>query len=424
MASELSHLIHTPPILLRPGRGIKTFLPWRRGLREAGKKEKSIMTSDTCIYGGPLFDGSRIVPDAAVVIQRGIIEEVVEGRPVPSATNMQDVNGRLIMPGLIDLHSDTLEKCIEMRPGVFFDAEFALLSLDQRIAACGITTFCHAISFADNELGLRSPEQSETLVRLIKHLAEEGRFKVRHLVHMRYEIGSDSGAFRPERMLDEGLVDVFSIMDHTPGQGQFKTIQSYVRFYENNYDMKAETIYNLVEKKKQLQAGGWRRVVDMTQKARALGIPVLSHDDDSEQKVNLVEQLGATGSEFPITMEAVLAAKSKDMKIFMGAPNLVRDCSSNGHLKASDTINLNACDGLISDYYPECMIQGPFIAHRKKIATLEQALGLVSSKPGQYLNGKSQRGRLVQGAPADLIVVDAAGEWKKVHQIWAGGQLV
>jgi alpha-D-ribose 1-methylphosphonate 5-triphosphate diphosphatase len=86
-----------------------------------------------------------LLQEGAVVIRNRVIEEVIEGRQVPSAVNMHDVNGRLIMPGLVDLHSDTLEKCIEMRPGVFFDAEFALLSLDQRIAACGITTFCHTV---------------------------------------------------------------------------------------------------------------------------------------------------------------------------------------------------------------------------------------------------------------------------------------
>ena len=185
------------------------------------------MSADTCIYGGPVFDGSRLLQEGAVVFRRGIIEEVVEKRPVPSATQMHNVKGRLIMPGLVDLHPDTLERCIEMRPGVFSDAEFALLNLDQRIAACGITTFCHAISFADNEQGLRSPEQAEALVRLIKRLAAENRFKVRHLVHMRHEIGADIGRFGPGRMIDEGLVDVFSIMDHTPGQGQFKTLQCF-----------------------------------------------------------------------------------------------------------------------------------------------------------------------------------------------------
>ncbi|MGD9138350.1 MAG: alpha-D-ribose 1-methylphosphonate 5-triphosphate diphosphatase [Desulfobacterales bacterium] len=382
------------------------------------------MSADTCIYGGPVFDGRRLLPDGAVVIDNGVIEEVIEGCPVPPADTLHDVKGRLIMPGLVDLHSDTLEKCIEMRPGVFFDAEFALLGLDQRIAACGITTFCHAISFADNELGLRSVEQAETLVRLIKRLAREKRFKVHHLVHMRHEIGSDNDGFRTERLMDEGLVDVFSIMDHTPGQGQFKTFQSYVSFYAKNYDINGENIYDRLEKKKQQQDKGWKRVVDLTQKVKKVHIPVLSHDDDTKQKVNLVNQLGATGCEFPITMDAIAAAKSKHMNIFMGAPNMIRDSSSNGHLKASDTIVANACDGLVSDYYPECLIQAPFLAHRKRYAALEQALGLVSSKPGKFLDDKNQRGRLRVGAPADLIVIDTAGYWSRVCQTWSDGRLV
>jgi alpha-D-ribose 1-methylphosphonate 5-triphosphate diphosphatase len=382
------------------------------------------MSADTCICGGPVFDGHRLLPNGAVTIRNGIVSEVAAQRPVPSAAKIYPVNGRLIMPGLIDLHSDSLEKCIEMRPGVFFDAEFALLSLDQRIAACGITTFCHAISFADDELGLRSPKQAYALVRLIKRLTAEGRLKVRHRVHMRYEVGADISGFRPERMLDESLVDVFSIMDHTPGQGQFKTVQSYVSFYAKNYGMNDENIYDRVEKKKQAQGEGWKKVFDLAQKAKTAGVPVLSHDDDTEQKVNLVRQLGITGCEFPVSIEAVLAAKSKRMKVFMGAPNLVRGRSSNGHLKASDTVIRNACDGLISDYYPECLLQAPFVASRKQYATLERALRLVSSEPGRYLNDENHRGRLVEGAPADIIVVDAAGGWKRVCHTWVGGLLV
>jgi len=54
-----------------------------------------------------------------------------------------------------------------MRPGVMFDALFALQNLDHRLAACGITTFCHAVSFADSELGLRSATEAERLARLL-----------------------------------------------------------------------------------------------------------------------------------------------------------------------------------------------------------------------------------------------------------------
>ena len=125
-----------------------------------------------------------------------------------------------------------------------------------------------------------------------------------------------------------------------------------------------------------------------------------------------------------VHMRHEIGADISHMNIFRGAPNMVRDCSSSGHLKASDTIAANACGGLISDYYPECMIQAPFLANRKRYAPLESALSLVSSRPGKYLNDKNKRGYLVAGAPADLIVIDTAGEWKKICQTWVGGQLV
>ncbi len=107
-----------------------------------------------CLHGGPVFDGRRLIPNGAILFSRKRVMRVVPAPEIPPAHEMYDVGGRLIAPGLVDLHSDTLEKCIEVRPGVLFDAEFALQNLDRRVAACGITTFCHALSFADNEFGL------------------------------------------------------------------------------------------------------------------------------------------------------------------------------------------------------------------------------------------------------------------------------
>ena len=126
------------------------------------------------ITGGPVFDGRRLIPEGTVLVRQGNIIDIFDENQMPEATeNLPplptiDTRGSLIMPGLVDLHSDSLERSIEKRKGVFFDIEFALLNLDRHLAACGITSFFHALSFADNELGLRSPETAAGCVRQIK----------------------------------------------------------------------------------------------------------------------------------------------------------------------------------------------------------------------------------------------------------------
>jgi len=379
---------------------------------------------NTCLYGGPIFDGERLLEKGSILFSKEGIVQVLEGDDIPSARNSFNVHGRLIAPGLVDLHSDALEKCIEIRPGVYFDAEFALQNLDRRIVSCGITTFCHALSFADNELGLRSSERAESMVRLIRHYSQSRKSAVRHMVHARYEIGAKHGSEVIQRLLDERLIDAVSFMDHTPGQGQFKTLESFINYYAGTYKLTRKEILCMVDHKKKTREPGWDKAMDLASRIRKEHLPFLSHDDDSLEKVALLKEIGVTASEFPVCMEAAQAAKKFNMKVFMGAPNLIRGCSSNNHLKASDALEAGMCDALVSDYYPECLLQAPFTASKKYNINLYETLKLVTSTPGDYLKQRIKAGRLIEGTPADLIIVDHAEPWTRIAQTWVSGRCV
>ncbi len=382
------------------------------------------MKSDVCLYGGPLFDGRDLMPEAAVRFDADGIITVTPSAEPRQAAHAIDVRGHLIVPGLIDLHCDAIEKCIEMRPRALFNAEFALQALDQRLATCGITTFCHALSFADNELGLRAPEEAETLVALIRAFDRESRGSIKHRVHARFEIGSARSAGIIERLIDTGQVDLLSFMDHTPGQGQFKTLQSYIDFYRRSYEVPADEVLAMVDRKKDNRPRAWEQARKLAASAHAAGIPILSHDDDTPEKIALIQRLNVGGSEFPISMHAAQAARDAGLHIFMGAPNLVRGTSTNGHLKAADTVSQGLCQGLISDYYPECLLQTPFLADARLTVGLPQALRLVTAGPGAFLQDGFAAGCLRPGARADMIVIDTRPRWKKVVQTWVNGRCV
>lgn len=343
---------------------------------------------------------------------------------MPAAEDSFNVHGRLIAPGLVDLHSDALEKCIEIRPGVYFDAEFAVLNLDRRLALCGITSFCHAISFAEDEFGLRSCEQAEALVRLIHKFNKSDKVQVNHLIHARFEISNSAGESILARLINENLVDMVSLMDHTPGQGQFKTLESYIAYHTGTYKVTPQQITALVEQKTARKEETMKQVVRVGQLVRESNIPFLSHDDDTAEKVSFVRELGVNASEFPVSMEAAQAAKKSNMKVFMGAPNLIRGCSSNNHLKASDALKAGICDALVSDYYPECLLQAPFTASKRHNINLQETLKMVISNPGDYLKQRIKAGRLIEGSPADLIVVDHTGPWVRTAQTWVSGRCV
>ncbi|RZB30027.1 MAG: alpha-D-ribose 1-methylphosphonate 5-triphosphate diphosphatase [Desulfobacteraceae bacterium Eth-SRB1] len=296
------------------------------------------MEKTICLYGGSIFNGERLYPKGGVLFSKKGIIQVIEGDDMPPAEDSVNVHGRLIAPGLVDLHSDALEKCIEIRPGVYFDEEFALQNLDRRLALCGITTFCNAISFAEDEFGLRSPQKAEELVSVVHKFKNSARASIHHLVHARFEISNLSGESILNRLIKEDLIDIVSLMDHTPGQGQFKTLEAYTTYQAGVHKVTPEQISALVDKKVAQRERGLKQVGKVAQLVKDADMPFLSHDDDTEDKVSFVRNLGVNASEFPVSMEAALAAKRYDMMVFMGAPNLIRGRSSNSHLKASEAL--------------------------------------------------------------------------------------
>lgn len=382
------------------------------------------MSGAICLFGGPVFDGDNYMSEGAVVFNSNKVIKVTANVPVRSNIKAIDVRGNLIAPGLVDLHSDALEKYVEVRPGIFFDPEMAVINMDRRAAACGITSFCHAVSFAGEELGLRSCQRAENLVRLIRFFGDSTHSSVRHHIHARLEVGVQKATLAINRLIDDGLIDILSIMDHTPGQGQFKTFQSFIDFYEKTYKFEPGELMKIIDSKTKKKENAWLEITELMERASQSKIPLLSHDDDTVKKVDLVRRHGAIGCEFPITMNAAKQAKKRGMSVFMGAPNIVRGRSTNNHLKALDAVSENLCDGLISDYYPECLLQAPFIISDKIEADLSAVMAMVTRNPGGFLKPKMGVGRLREGYPADVIVVDHHSVWKTVFQTWVNGRCV
>ena len=378
------------------------------------------MSRKKLILGGPLFDGTHLFSKGTLLIEDRRILNIFADTIHMINCEVIDVQGRLIMPGLVDLHSDSLERSVEKRKGVFFDIGFAILNLDRQAAACGITTFCHAISFADNELGLRAPEEAETCVRNIKAFNDSSQALIKHKIHIRYEVGSERSFKIVTRLVEEGLVDLVSIMDHTPGQGQFKSMASYIRYLKTEYQVPEHQIIEKAKEKQAKNARAWQMVSALAKTVGQAGIPMLSHDDDTREKVNLICALGIGACEFPLTLPAAEKAFDQGLKIFMGAPNLLRNQSTSGGLKASEVLAHQLCTGLLSDYYPESLLQAAFLGQTYTGCT-EAALKQVTAGPGDYLASPDRPGRLVPGADADIIIVDHSHTWAHItHSLVQG----
>jgi alpha-D-ribose 1-methylphosphonate 5-triphosphate diphosphatase len=337
------------------------------------------------------------------------IVDIVEGDGAPAWTEESvDATGLTILPGIIDFHGDMLERDMEPRPGVFFPADLALLELDKRLAATGITTAYASISFMEGSgsNSLRTVERARSLVELINTARDTLLVDMR--IHARYEMTSPRATPTILELIRTGQVDLVSLMDHTPGQGQYRDVQKYAEIIEQ---------WRKVSKREADQMAQWRisqaeAVADVWEGARLVadaalsaGLPVASHDDDTAEKVDRLVDLGVHLCEFPVTLVAALRARERGLSIAMGGPNLFLGGSHNGNLSARDAIQAGLVDMLVADYYPAALLHSAFQLVQSESMPLPKAWRFLSLNPADAL-GLSDRGRVAVGYSADLVLVE------------------
>ncbi len=362
-----------------------------------------------------LIDGK--FKGADIVIQGNIITAVEPYKTIDIAIDLGD---RRIVPGFVDLHGDAIEKELEPRPGAKFPTRMAVIELDKKLSMAGITTMYHAIGFNDEELSKgRGTEQSRELIEEI-YEANKAHLGVDNLVHVRFEITSESSLETIKKLIEMNKVDMLSIMDHSPGQGQFKTLESWKKYHLSAYTIDDQDVEQYLEKKLSKDKVGI--VEDLVKFGLEHNIPVLSHDDDCEDKLNTLKALGVTFSEFPLSVEVALKAKKMDIAIGMGAPNVVRGGSQSGNIAARELVKKGVCDYLCSDYHPASMLLSPYRLQEDVNLSLEDGFAMISSTPARFAN-LDDRGEIKAGKVADIVVIDES-HFPKVVLTFKDGEVV
>ena len=186
----------------------------------AGSSEQ-ILTNARIVTGATVFSGT-------VHLRGGRIAAVESGRS--HARSATDLHGDLLIPGLIDVHTDNLERHLEPRPGVAWPSLAALLAHDRQMAAAGITTVCDALCIGDRHRGqTRSPAVLADALRARADAERAGLLKAQHLLHLRCEVTTEGAAEAFAAVADEPAIRLVSLMDHTPGQRQWRDLDRWRR---------------------------------------------------------------------------------------------------------------------------------------------------------------------------------------------------
>ncbi len=373
----------------------------------------------------------RVIRNARVVTARetfiGCV--VVEGQTIrsvePGATAVsgaEDWNGDWLLPGLVELHTDNLEKHLVPRPGVFWNATSATVTHDAQCAAAGITTVLDSIVIGDLEPGGARSQTYQASIEALHACRDRGLMRVDHLLHLRCEVSAPDLLEIFEQYADDPLVELVSVMDHTPGQRQWRDLAKYRRYTERNGSIRDAEYERMIEERRSQQenfAATHRAGVVAASHARS--IPLASHDDTEVEHVVQACDEQIDLSEFPTTIAAAQAARAAGIGIIMGGPNLVQGGSHSGNVSAAELAQRDLLDIMSSDYVPSSLIQSAFLLRNQLGWSLSKAVNTVSRNPAQAI-ALDDRGEIAHGKRADFIRVAECEGMPVVRGSWCQGE--
>lgn len=362
----------------------------------------------------------QVVDRATVTVADGLIASITEGES--SAPEAVDCEGDLLIPGAIDLHTDNLEKHFTPRPRVHWNGVAAALAHDAMIIGAGITTVFDALSF----IGSRErKDRTLTMMPMIAGLTEAmdaGLLRADHLIHLRCETTAPELLTTVRPHLTNPLVRFLSVMDHTPGQRQYRDASKWREYYKISNNLPDHEIDALYEERKEMQ----RTVApehhfQVCEWGKELGVPIASHDDETPAHIDEAVRMGISISEFPVTIEAARAARDAGMTILMGSPNMVRGGSHSGNVSAAEMAEEGLIDVFASDYVPVSMLHAAFMLTEAPFNwPLPKAVATVTSNAAES-GGLPDRGRLEVGKRADLVRLHLHGSLPSPRMVWREG---
>jgi alpha-D-ribose 1-methylphosphonate 5-triphosphate diphosphatase len=373
-----------------------------------------------------LFRNARIVTaagllDGSLAVADGSIAEI----GASNAADGLDLAGDFLIPGLVELHTDQLEAHYRPRPGVFWHAVAAVQAHDAQLAASGITTVFDALRIGSDVETPGMADHIDTLLAAIETARAEERLRADHHVHLRCELPAPDVVEHFERFYRLPIVRMASVMDHTPGQRQYRAIEKFRQYYQARMRFTDAEMDAFIADKHQEQAkdsGRHRRAI--LKLGPEAGLTFSSHDDATPEHVAESVADGVRIAEFPTTVLAATQSHAAGLAVLMGAPNIVRGGSHSGNVSALALAEAGVLDVLSSDYIPFALLQAAFALPQKvPSVSLPAAIAMVTKTPAAAA-GLTDRGELTPGKRADLVRVRLIEGTPVVKGVWREGERV
>lgn len=365
----------------------------------------------------------RVIEQGWIAVDNGKIAGIGEGR---APERGEDMAGDLVMPGLIELHTDHLEAHYVPRPKVFWDPIAAVVSYDGQLATSGITTVLDSLRVWREDGAEDVDGRAGVLAAAISEARDGNLLRADHFLHLRCEIPMPSVVEEASELIERPDIRLMSLMDHTPGQRQFRDEGKLRDYYRGKGAGKTDAELDALfaqrfAYQKAYAETNMREIVAM---AHSHNIPLASHDDTTDENVIDAIRDRVAVAEFPTTIEAARGLHKAGIGILMGAPNVVRGGSHSGNIAAIDLAHEGLLDILSSDYIPSSLLMGALQLSRDVPGIdLAAAVRTVTKAPADAV-GLTDRGDIAVGQRADIIRVHEAGNVPVVRSVWREGQRV
>ena len=362
------------------------------------------------------LQGARVMrpggwDSGALSLAGGVIGEGPVGRRV-------DLSGYDLLPGIVDLHGDGFERHMAPRRGALRERDAGMVACAAELAACGITTAVLA-QFWSWEGGMRGPEFAQEVFASVAEVRP--RVPVDLRLQMRLETHYLEALPEAEAALKRWGIAYVVFNDHLPharlaaGRQPRRLVGQALKSGRS-----PEAHLALMQRLHAAEDEVPAALDAVCARLAAQGVRMGSHDDRSTEARAEWRGRGARVSEFPETLTVAETARAGGDAVVMGAPNVVRGASHEGNVSALELIAAGLCDALASDYHYPAPARAAWRCVELGLLDEAAAWALVSEGPARVL-GLTDRGRLLPGLRADVVVMDRAT--RRIAAVIAGGQV-
>ncbi len=374
-------------------------------------------TTDTILTNARLILTDR-VETGTLLLRDGLIADIDPGRSM--LPNAIDCDGDYLMPGVVDVHTDNLERQVQPRANARWPSRSAMVTHDAQCAAAGVTTVLDALCLGDLGFDADRMRTAREAVEDLDALTGTGLLKSEHFLHLRCELPAPDMLDMIERLIGHPRLRMVSLMDHSPGVGQYHDLDRYraMRRKDGMTDTAIDQrIVRIAAQREQWLLPNRRALLALV---AGRGVALASHDDRTEAEVNDNAAAGIDISEFPVSMAAALAARRQGMRVIAGAPNIVRGGSHSGNVSAALLAQAGAVDAFASDYVPAALVEAAFMMNGM---SLPAAIAMVTAAPADMAR-LPDRGRLAPGLRGDVVRVRVHERITVVRAVWREGERV